>query len=243
MKPDNKNILITGGTSGIGLCLVHQLSRQNKVSIIARPSSHLEAFRGSFPDVPVYVADLADIAQVEAAADQILRGVETIDILINNAAVQYTPYFTDDDFRYETIKREIDINFTSICTLTYLLLPNLMKSENATVLNVNSGLAIAPKASSAIYCATKSALDSFTQSLSYQLEHTNISVRQVFLPLVNTAMTHDRDQAKLPAEFVAGKIAEGLGRTDRSFDIGKVKLLRLINRLSPALARSIMKWN
>jgi uncharacterized oxidoreductase len=241
MKVAGKHIVITGGASGIGLELVKQLHGSNEISVIARPSSGLEQLRRDFEKITVYEADLADLKSVERAADLLVKSDRPVDILINNAAVQNTPHFIDEDFRFETIKREIDVNFTSICMLIYLLLPSLIGKGQSIILNVNSGLALAPKTSSAVYCATKGALDVFSQSLRYQLEDTNIDVKQVFLPLVDTAMTKGRGSGKLSAEQAASEIIKGLSASNAVIDIGKVKLLRFIRRLSPGLAARIMK--
>ena len=237
----DKHIVITGGTSGIGLELIKKLYELNDISVIARPSAGLDRLRREYDKIAVFEADLSDLKAVEQTADKILKSDETIDVLINNAAVQYTAHFLDDDFRFETIKREIDINFTSVCTLIYLLLPNLLKSTPSTILNVNSGLALAPKTSSAVYCATKGALNIFSQSLRYQLEDTNVAVKQVFLPLVETKMTEGRGSGKLSAEQAASEIIKGLSSASSVLDIGKVKLLRSLQRLSPAFASKIMK--
>ncbi|MEP3226634.1 MAG: SDR family NAD(P)-dependent oxidoreductase [Parasphingorhabdus sp.] len=243
MSIAGKHIVITGGASGLGLELVHQLQNNNKISVIARPSAGLDQLRTTYSDIHVYEAELHDLGQVEAAADQIVKDHQAIDILINNAAVQYTPKFLDDDFCYRHIKREIDVNFTSICALTYLMLPALLNSKSATILNVNSGLGLVPKKSSAIYCATKGALNIFSQSLRHQFQDTNITVKQAFLPLVDTAMTRGRGTGKLPADHVAATIIAGLTQKQADIDIGKVKLLRPMARFFPALARQIMKVN
>lgn len=241
MDIKGKHIVITGGASGIGLELLRQLHDNNDISVIARPSKSLEHLRRSFAGVDVYEADLADLHAVEKAADLLVKTERKIDILINNAAVQYTPYFLNEDFRYETIKREIDVNFTSICILIYLLMPNLLQSKPSMIVNINSGLGLVPKTSSAIYCATKGALNILSQSLSHQFEDTNIAVKQVFLPLVNTAMTKGRGTGKLPVDKVAAEIILGMSSSGANIDIGKVKALRLIQRLSPSLAQKIMK--
>jgi uncharacterized oxidoreductase len=241
MEIQNKHVVITGGASGIGLELVRQLAPDNHMSIIARPSSGLCDLRRTFPDVAVYEADLSDLKAVERAADALASACGPIDLLINNAAVQNTPRFTDTDFRYESIQREIDVNFTSVCALVHLLLPNLMQSRKALIVNVNSGLALAPKADSAVYCATKGALNIFSQSLAYQLEGSTVGVKQVFLPLVDTAMTKGRGRGKLPPEVAARDIIEGLSSSRTNIDIGKVKVLRLIQRIAPSVANRIMK--
>lgn len=241
MNFTGKHIVITGGASGLGLELVKQLQDKNVISVIARASEGLDRLRSSFDRIHVYEADLADLATVERAADGLARSGTKIDILINNAAVQYTPHFLAEDFRYETIKREIDINFTSVCSLIYLLLPNLLQPNPSLIVNINSGLALVPKTSSAVYCATKGALNILSQSLAHQFEDTNIEVKQVFLPLVDTAMTKGRGTAKLAVEQAAADIIRGMHASGPNIDVGKMKLLRLIQRLSPRLAQNIMK--
>ena len=241
MNLSGKHIVITGGASGIGLELVRQLYDHNNITVIARPSDSLERFRQNFHRTQIIEADLADLRSVESAADQLVKSDRNIDILINNAAVQYTPHFLDDNFAFENIKREIDINFTSVCSMIYLLLPKLLKSDPSIIMNINSGLALAPKTGSAIYCATKGALNIFSQSLGHQLEETNIEVKQVFLPLVETAMTEGRGKGKLAPEYAASEIIAALTSSKTNTDIGKVKLLRFIHRISPRLAARIMK--
>lgn len=241
MELKNKHVVITGAASGLGLTLLQELQADNRISVIARPSSGLENLRRTYPDVAVYEADLANMAAVEQAADDIAKADEKVDILINNAAVQYTPRLIDDDFRFETIRREIDINFTSVCTLIYLLMPALMASKDALIVNVNSGLGLVPKTSSAIYCGTKGALNIFSQSLAYQLEGTNVSVSQVFLPMVATGMTQGRGGKKISPEQAVSEIIAGMAAGRTNINVGKVKLLRVIQRLSPRLAARILK--
>ena len=238
---DGKHIVITGGTSGIGLELVNQLYDGNEISVIARSSPKLDALRDKFERIRIYEADLANQQAVEKVADLLVRDDRKIHVLINNAAVQYTPHFLSEDFSYETIRREIDVNFTSVCTLIYLLMPSLLHDEPAMIVNINSGLGLVPKTSSAIYCATKGALNIFSQSLQHQLEETNIEVKQAILPLVDTAMTHGRGRNKLSPEKAAEAIIRGMQKSGPTIDIGKVKILRILQRLSPSLAQKIMK--
>jgi len=201
-----------------------------------------------FEGVITYEADLSTLNDVETVADAIVKRFGSIDILINNAAAQYTPTFLDDDFRYDTIAREITLNFTSVCSLTYLLLPALLNSADSTsvnnkaiILNINSALALTPKTSSAIYCATKGALNIFSQSLRYQLEKTNVDVQQIFLELVDTPMTKGRGKNKVSAKDAAHKIIVGMERDISDHFIGKVKLLQILLRLAPSIARRILK--
>lgn len=243
MHLKNKHIVITGGTSGLGRELVRQLADCNQLIVIARPSAALDQLRSDYPDIAIFEADLANQTQVVAAAEAIGQRYEVLDGLINNAAIQYTPEFRDDDFKFDSIASEIAVNLTTPCQICALLLPNLARAEEAFILNVNSGLGLVPKTSSAIYCATKGGLNIFSQSLANQLEGTGVRVAQAFLPLVDTAMTRGRGNGKLPADMVARTIIHGLARKRPEINVGKVKLLRPIARFLPSLARKIMKSN
>lgn len=242
MTIQDKTIVITGGTSGIGYQMVRSLTPHNRVAVIARPGSKLDQLSLDFPQVLAYPADLTKPREYEAAADQITKDLGAINILVNNAAIQFTPTYLQDDFSYDTLEHEVHLNFTAVCALSYLLLPALLKSAGeAFIVNINSGLALAPKTSSAVYCATKAAVDTFSQSLGYQLENTNVRVIQAFLPLVDTPMTQGRGEGKISAERAAADILSGIARGTKANDIGKVKLLRVLRAVAPWLARRLMK--
>lgn len=238
----DKVTVITGGTSGIGYQMVRYLSPYNTVIVISRPGSKLDALKKEFPNIKTFTADLSEPLGYEILAKQIIHAHPQIDVLINNAAMQCTPSFLDDDFSYESIVREINLNFTAVCSLSYLLLPALLNKERETIItNINSGLAIAPKTSSAIYCATKGAMNIFSQSLNYQFENTNIRVIQAFLPLVDTPMTEGRGQGKIAPKCVAKSIIRGIENNVHTIDVGKVKILRFLHHFLPILSRKIMK--
>lgn len=241
MKLVNKRIIITGGTSGIGLELVSQLSSNNEVIVISRSAELSRALPNEANAVGVFQADLANQSELVSVADNIAARYTYIDVLINNAAIQNTQEFNSEEFVFGDIRREVDINFTAICQLTYLMLPLLLKGDESAIVNINSGLALSPKRSSAIYCATKGAINIFSQSLGFQLSKTNIQVQQAFLPLVETTMTKGRGGSKLTANKAAKSIIHGIEQGKAVNDIGKVKMLRLIVRLFPSVAANIMR--
>lgn len=242
MSLKHKTIVITGGTSGIGYQIVKNLHVDNKVLVIARQSKRLDKLIHEFPSIDIYPCDLATPKEYEAVADSIIKSYERIDVLINNAAIQNTPTYLCDDFNYDAIIPEIHINFTAVCALSYLLLPSLLNNnKEAIIANINSGLGLVPKVNSAVYCATKSAMNAFSQSLNYQLEETNVRVVQAFLPLVDTPMTQGRGKGKITAIEAATDILSGIEAGVIVNNIGKVKLLRFLLYIAPFIANKIMK--
>ncbi len=241
MELVNKHIVITGGTSGIGYQIVKALYPQNKITVIGRCPDKLNQLKSLSNKISTHRADLANISDVETAAAAIGDQHKTIDILINNAAIQNATTFMSPDLTVQSIIDEVTINFTSVCSLTYLLLSQLLAAPNAVILNVNSGLALSPKKTSAVYCGTKGAMNIFSQSLSYQLAETNVSVQQAFLPLVDTALAAGKGAGEMPAELAASHILSGLRNGTSMNYIGKAKLLRFLLLTVPFLARAIMK--
>jgi uncharacterized oxidoreductase len=187
-----------------------------------------------------HCCDLSRPNDVLTLIDNLSAAHKSVDVLINNAAIQYSKKLTEQDYDRSTIMTEINSNFTAVCLLTHGLLPLLQRAEKGVVLNVNSGLALTPKASSAVYCATKAAMHSFSQSLNHQLKDSNIVVMQAFMPVVATPMTEGRGSNKITAQYAAESLLKGIHHNVIENDIGKVKLLRWLLRLVPSVAKRIM---
>lgn len=245
MKLINKKIVITGATSGIGLKLLEMLYPNNTIYIIARNRNKINKLQKRFPKIVALKIDLHNIDELKVVADKLRVQTSNIDVLINNAAVQYTTHFNDDNFNIDTIIEEVSVNFIALSSLCHLLLPLLISHHNTTkkstvILNVNSGLALVPKTSSAIYCATKSAVNSFSQSLRQQLNNSSVEVLQAFLPVVNTPMTQGRGDNKISTTDASKAIIFGIENNIINHDIGKVKWLRLLQRFLPYVASNLM---
>ena len=239
MELRNRHIVVTGGTSGVGLELVRLLVAENRVTVVGRTSPRSARLREEFLSVGFITADLLEAGAARAVVAALAED-EVVDGLINCAAIQCTPHFNDPDFDPASIPREIATNLTAPCELTAALLPRLLAAPEAFILNVNSALALVPKPDSAVYCATKAALNAFSLSLRAQLQCTSVRILQAFLPLVDTAMTAGRGTGKLPADRVARDILAGIERAVEDNDIGKVALLRKLHRFLPGIARKIV---
>ena len=242
MITTGNTVLITGGSSGIGLALAKRyLSLKNKVIITGRDISKLEQIKNDFPEVVIFAGDLTDKNSLDELVLLMEQQYGDLNILINNAAVQYNYYFRDEPNLTYKIDYEISANLSVPIKLTGLLLPLLLKNKNSAVVNVSSGLFIAPKKSASVYCATKSALHSFTKTLRYQLEDSVIKVFEIIPALVETPMTEGRGKSKITAEQLTDEFICSFKTDKFEIYIGKTKLLKLINRISPKLADKIIK--
>ncbi|GMK39315.1 putative oxidoreductase DltE [Paenibacillus sp. CCS19] len=245
MKSAGHKVLITGGASGIGLALTEQFVREgNKVIVVGRDRNKLDAVRAQFPGIVVYVCDLRSTEETEALAARLTAEHPDLSVLVNNAGMQYEESFLDprDDRIGERISEEIGLNLVSPIRLTAKLLPILALRAEAAIVNVSSGLAISPKKSAPVYCATKAGIHLFTQSIRYQLESTNIRVFEIIPPLVDTEMTRGRGgRRKLPPGELARQFWRAYRRDRLEVPIGKVKLLKLMKRLVPSAADALLK--
>jgi short-subunit dehydrogenase involved in D-alanine esterification of teichoic acids len=120
-------------------------------------------------------------------------------------------------------------------------LRHVEQGREAAIVNVSSGLALAPKASAPTYCASKAGLHSYTKALRYQLETSGVRVFETLPPLVDTDMTRGRGTGKISADELAREFWSDWRANRYEMRIGKTKLLALVQRLAPALADRIMR--
>lgn len=242
MKLDGLHVLITGGTAGIGLALAERLLREGaRVSVCGRSKARAKAAAERLgPEATAMVCDLSDPAQHPRLLADAAAANGPIDVLVNNAGVQQLMDFTDAQQR-RAIAGEVTINLTAPMLLTEALLPQLRGRPNAAIVQVTSGLALSPKASAPVYCATKSGLRAFTRALRWQLADQGVRVVEVLPPLVDTAMTRGRGRDKLSPAAVAEAIVRGLRAERSEIHVGKSKLLRALVRLSPWLASLVTR--
>jgi uncharacterized oxidoreductase len=235
-------VLITGGSSGIGLALAKRfLFLKNTVIVTGRDNNKLRRIKKEFPEITTFAGDLTDGSSMDELVLLIEQHHSNLNILINTAAVQYNYKFIDEQNLAYKVSYEISTNLTAPIKLTGLLLPLLLKNKNSAVVNVSSGLFIAPKKSASVYCATKSAIHSFTKTLRYQLESTDIKVFEIIPALVETPMTEGRGRSKISPEQLTDEFFQNFSADKFESYIGKTKLLKFVNRLSPKLAHRIMK--
>lgn len=237
MEVTGKHILLTGGSAGIGREMALQLRDAGaKVTITGRNPDRLEIMQDE--KIETISADLSNAAGVDALLSE--WGERPIDVLINNAG-----QLVDYDLRAaapdsDEVDNCIYANLNAPIRLVSALVPRLRDRSSAAIVNVTSGLAIAPATRTPVYCATKAGLRSFTLALRGQLAKTPITVIEALPPVVDTQMNADNDLKKMSAADCARAIVEAIARDREEANIGMTKVLRAVESASPALARTVM---
>jgi short-subunit dehydrogenase involved in D-alanine esterification of teichoic acids len=242
MKLTDNTILITGGSSGIGLALARLFYESgNKVIVAARDIEKLNAVKMQLPKIDVVECDLTKQADIDGLVVFIEQHHPSLNMLFNNAAIQYNYQFLTEHNIVNKVDYEVNANLVSTIKLCGLLLPTLLKNENAAIVNISSGLAISPKKSAPVYCATKAAIHNFTKAFRYQMEGTTIKVFEILPPIVETPMTEGRGKNKITPEQLVKEFMNDFKNNKMESYIGKSKLLKFISRISPTVADKILK--
>lgn len=229
-------VVVTGGGAGIGLALTQRLVAEGyRVATCGRDAARLAALLSEQPAVIGRTTDLSDPAAVEAFADFCLAAGRVVG-LVNNAGVQHTGRLEPQS--RQDIDAEIRTNLTAPAILAARLLP-MLSANRGFLINVTSGLALAPKADAAVYCATKAGLRHLTLALRYQAP--DVHVMEAMMPLVDTGMTAGRGRGKITPDVAAEQTLAALRARRTEAYVGRTAMLRVIDRLSPQLARRIMR--
>jgi len=192
MELTGNTILITGGTSGIGLAFAEQFSKLgNKVIICGRRTDKLKAIAQKNANIVTRICDVSNETERKALTDWIMSEHPGTNILINNAGVQFA-FNLQEEINMEKVRQEIETNLVAPVQLSSLFASFLAGKQRAAIINISSGLAFVPLAFMPVYCATKAAIHSFTLSLRYQLKNTPVKVFEIAPPSVDTELGHDR---------------------------------------------------
>ena len=239
MKLVNKTILITGGTSGIGLELGKQLqAKNNRVILLGRNAERLdEAKSQGFETIQ---CDLYNQHELEAAVVKIQNEYPDLDVLFNNAGLQYNYLFTESITPQEKIRKEIDVNLSSQIIFTQMLIPVLANSEDAMIINTTSGIGAYPKEDGLVYSASKAGMRSFTIGLRNSLKNTSIKVVEFIPPVTATAMTHGRDENKIAVDSLVKAIIPQIESGKEIATVFKTRMFLWISFLFPGLAHKIL---
>lgn len=236
MKLEQRTILVTGGSAGIGLAFAKKfLSLGNEVVITGRNASKLAQAAAENPGLKTIQCDAADPKALEDLAARIDADFPQLDVLMNNAGIfdfRYLGQRVDD---LEALTREIDVNLSGAIRTISVLVERL-RANRGTVINVTSGLAYVPLQAAPIYCATKAGLHSYTVSLRQQLGH-ELEVIELMPPAVKTEMTSELPEgggfAFLTTDQLVEQSLRKLASGASEIRPGQSAQLHLMSRIAP----------
>lgn len=235
---NNKTILITGGTSGIGFELATHLVKQNEVIVLGRNKERLRELN----DLGIHTicCNLLDVRGIEQSVLEIEKNYQNLDVLINNAGVQYNYDFLDSIIPISKIQDEITVNLTSLIILTHWLIPALSTSPNPTIVNVTSGLAYTAKNDALVYCASKAGIKNFHDGLKHYLKSSNFKLVEFIPPVTNTNMTSMRDEKKMDTKKLIDLFIRDFNKGKEIITVKQIKLFIYLSRLFPSLSAKIL---
>lgn len=239
MELKNNTILITGGTSGIGYELGKKLKKLgNMVILLGRNKEKLDNLKSE--GFEVIECDISKREDIEKTVILIQGQYPQINMLFNNAGVQYNYDFLENVIPIDKIENEISVNIIGQILITQLLIPILSNSKKSFIINTTSGLGAFPKSDGLVYSATKAAMRNFTVGLRYALKETPIKVLELIPPVTDTAMTYGRSEQKMLPEKLIDQIIPQLEKERKILTVPKMRLFLWIAFLFPSLANKIL---
>lgn len=192
MDLNNKTVIITGGSRGIGFATAGLFVRENStVIILATDRNQLTTAQDELQKITdkiySYEIDITDRSSIKELTKKIITEQKTIDILINNAGILNQEYFLDlEPAEWE---REVDVNVKGMLNMTAIIAPHMVRQKDGIIINIASGAGKTGYAGLAVYSATKFAVLGFTEGFAKEVIDQNIRVYAVSPGTTQTRMT------------------------------------------------------
>jgi NAD(P)-dependent dehydrogenase (short-subunit alcohol dehydrogenase family) len=172
-----KTVLITGCSSGLGKTAAKFFAKKawNVIATMRQPEQETEL--GNLSDLLVTRLDVQDRASITEAIESGITRFGKIDALINNAGFGLFGVF--EATSREKIQEQFDVNVFGVMDVTRAILPHFRNNKGGLIINVSSGAGVFTLPMISLYCASKFALEGFSESLSYELASQNIGVKIV----------------------------------------------------------------
>ncbi len=251
----NKVVVITGGSEGIGKALVDAFLCQGaKVATCGRNYDKLYHLQASYPGKPlmIHTADVSKEQECMSFINAVVKGFGTIDILINNAGVSMRALVQDVEI--DAIRKVMDVNFWGTVYCTKFALPYIQKNHGSVV-GVSSIAGFRGLPGRSGYSASKYAMNGFLESLRTELLHSNVNVMWVCPGFTasnirNAALNREgkahgetpMDEGKMmTAEACAVHILKAIAKRKRTLVLTfQGKQTVFLNKLLPSLADKLV---
>ena len=249
---ENKKVLLTGGSRGIGPVIAESLNKHGAdVAIAARSESALQdvadRLSGTGSKVIIVPVDLNIQSQREMLIDSVLKEFGTIDILINNAGLETEGAYVE--LPWTAIKETIEVNLIAPMALVRLILPSMLKNKTGHIINIASIAAKSGAPYAAVYSGTKAGLAEWTRGLRLELKGTGIQFSTIFPGYVREVGMFARFGKKSPwiigscsPKQVAKAVLRAIqkGKIEKIVNSRPLKYSFIINELSPKLGDWLM---
>lgn len=169
-----KNILITGASGGLGKLTSKYFADKGWKVIATMITINLAEDLLGYPNIKCYELDVTSTASIEKAKNEILLDFETIDVIINNAGLGYRSFVElSEDSKIDTI---VDVNLIGVIKVCRAFIPVFRKQNNGMFINISSVAGLVNLPLGNFYHATKRAVESFSECMSYELLDFNVGV-------------------------------------------------------------------
>ncbi|MDQ8004374.1 MAG: SDR family NAD(P)-dependent oxidoreductase [Pedobacter sp.] len=239
MDLKNSTILITGGTSGIGLEMVKQLTEQGaKIIVTGRNEDALNKTKAQYPNVHTFRSDVSNPKAIEQLYQDVTQQFPDLNIIINNAGQMRLIDLQDTSLDLENINREVQTNLSGTIQMAHQFLPHLLSKKSAAIVNVSSGIAFMSYSPAPIYSATKAGVRAYTQALRLQLENTNVKVFEIIPPGVKTNLQNEwqvqpNESMMMDADKMVNVVIKGLKEDKKELKPFLISVIKTATRIFP----------
>jgi len=243
MKTTDNTVLITGGSAGIGLALAQRfITEGNHVIITGRDQNRLNEAAAKLGNKVTAIAfDVSKPKDVTALVKRLTAEFPNLNVLINNAGQAYYYKLDENADTFAKAEHEMLVNYLSVIRLTEKLLPFLKQQPEAAVVNVSSIAAFVPNAGIPTYSASKAALHSYSQSLRFLMEGTQVKVFELMPPLVNTNFSKDiGGESGIAPSVLADDLIAAFTSDTYEIHTGNTALIYELSKSDPAAAFAAM---
>ena len=197
----NKNVIVTGGSRGIGEAIVRILAEAGCKVVLNYNKSEEKAkkiqeeLRNKGYNVEIFKADVSKREECKALIEYSIKTFGHIDVLVNNAGIAQYKLFTD--ITDEDWNRMMQVNLNSVFYMTQEILHHMIERQSGSIINISSVWAMVGASCEVHYSASKAAVDGLTKGLAKELGKSNIRVNSVAPGAIDTDMNSDLTEDEL----------------------------------------------
>ena len=192
------NVIVTGGSRGIGKCLVENLAKDGYNVLLNYNKSEKQArkiqedLRKDGIIIEIFKADVSKKEQVKAMVEFALKKWGSIDVLINNAGIAKLQMF--QDVTEEDWNEIIDTNLKSAFYASQEVLQSMIHKKKGLIINISSMWGQVGASCETVYSISKAGIDAMTKSLAKELGPSNIRVNSIAPGVIDTEMNSKIDE-------------------------------------------------